>query len=93
MNGKGGDVAGKEKRDMEEKTGKWVVSHDNYLSTPQKAKNKRGPKAVKKNQEGSRMLKSDGLKGIMRHMKEMINLEGSIQKSFRGARLFCACVA
>jgi hypothetical protein len=35
---KGGEVAGKARKDLEEKTGKRVVSGENYLSAPQSAK-------------------------------------------------------
>lgn len=35
---KGGEVAGKARKDLEKKTGKRVVSRENYLTTPQDAK-------------------------------------------------------
>ncbi len=35
---KGGDVAGKARKDLEKKTGKRVVSNENYLTTPEKKK-------------------------------------------------------
>jgi hypothetical protein len=35
---KGGDVAGKARKDLEQKTGKRVVSRENYLTTPQEIK-------------------------------------------------------
>jgi DNA-damage-inducible protein D len=35
---KGGGVAGKARKDLEQKTGKRVVSHENYLTTPQSVK-------------------------------------------------------
>ncbi|MBI4690174.1 MAG: Bro-N domain-containing protein [Nitrospirae bacterium] len=35
---KGGEVAGKARKDLEKKTGKRVVSRENYLTTPQAAK-------------------------------------------------------
>jgi hypothetical protein len=35
---KGGDVAGKARKDLEQKTGKRVVSRENYLTTPQEMK-------------------------------------------------------
>jgi len=35
---KGGDVAGKARKDLEQKTGKRVVSPENYLTTPQRMK-------------------------------------------------------
>jgi prophage antirepressor-like protein len=35
---KGGEVAGKARKDLEEKTGKRVVSRENYLTTPQRQK-------------------------------------------------------
>jgi len=39
---KGGDVAGKARKDLEEKTGKKVVSRDNYLTSPEGAKKLKG---------------------------------------------------
>ena len=38
---KGGEVAGKARKDLERKTGKRVVSHENYLTTLQETKNKK----------------------------------------------------
>ena len=35
---KGGDVAGKARKDLEQKTGKRVVSPENYLTTPEAMK-------------------------------------------------------
>ena len=35
---KGGDVAGKARKDLERKTRKKVVSHENYLDVPQKGR-------------------------------------------------------
>jgi hypothetical protein len=35
---KGGDVAGTARKDLEKKTGKKVVSGENYLTTPEKVK-------------------------------------------------------
>ena len=35
---KGGDVAGKARKDLEQKTGKRVISRENYLTTPQEIK-------------------------------------------------------
>ena len=35
---KGGEVAGKARKDLEQKTGKRVVSKENYLISPQKQK-------------------------------------------------------
>lgn len=35
---RGGDVAGKARKDLEKKTGKRVVSNENYLTTPEKKK-------------------------------------------------------
>ena len=39
---KGGEVAGKARKDLEQKTGKRVVSRENYLTTPQKLKKLKG---------------------------------------------------
>ena len=39
---KGGEVAGKARKDLEEKTGRKVVSKENYLVTPQKRKKLEG---------------------------------------------------
>ncbi len=41
---KGGDVAGKARKDLEQKTGKRVVSRENYLTAPQKQKKLKGKK-------------------------------------------------
>ena len=35
---KGGEVAGKTRKDLEQKTGRRVVSRENYLTTPQEMK-------------------------------------------------------
>jgi len=35
---KGGEVAGKARKDLEQKTGRRVVSRENYLTTPQEMK-------------------------------------------------------
>jgi len=39
---KGGEVAGTARRDLEKKTGKRVVSSENYLAVPQKSKKIKG---------------------------------------------------
>lgn len=39
---KGGDVAGKARKDLEKKTGKRVVSNENFLTTPEKKKRLKG---------------------------------------------------
>jgi len=39
---KGGDVAGTARKDLEEKTGKRIVSRDNYLTTPEGTKKLKG---------------------------------------------------
>ena len=39
---KGGDVAGIARKDLEKKTGKRVVSNENYLTTPEKKKRLKG---------------------------------------------------
>jgi hypothetical protein len=36
----GGDVAGNARKELEKKTGKKVVSKENYLQLPEKAKNR-----------------------------------------------------
>lgn len=38
----GGEVAGMARKDLEKKTGKRVVSRENYLETPEKVKRLKG---------------------------------------------------